>query len=274
MSDVRDDVPSAPSAEPTPQGPTAQVTSPAGAQVPPDRPVENLKAEFDRKFGKTQQQLDAILQHLSAMRAPAPPVAPVTAGAEPTDDDLFAAASQGDKQAFRVWTERIAERKAREIQGTQQRTNLVTAQLQALTQRYPVLNDGAHPLTQTVQRAYQLLLQNGYAQGPATLLEAAKTAIADSPDLIHELYTQSTPPQAPHRPPTASRGQSGVMGASSRADSTPRSTPKAISPEKRALAARMGIADPAAAEARFLKRREEGRSHIGAVGSLLDTEDM
>ena len=274
MSDVHEDVPSVSSTEPTPQDPTAQVTSPAEDRVHQDRPVENLKAEFDRKYAKVQERLDAALQHIAALR-PQQPVTPVvTTATEPTDADLWSAAQQGDQRAFQVWTERIAERKARDIQQTQQRVNLVTAQLQALTQRYPVLNDGSHALTQTVQRAYQLLLSNGYPVGPATLLEAAKTAIADPPDLISELYTQTAQTRETTRATATSRSQSGVMGASSRADATPRHTPRAISPEKKALAERMGIKDPAAAEARFFKRRADGRSHIGAVGSLLDTEDM
>ncbi len=274
MPDLEDVVTPAPSADPivAPVEPTAQVTGTQDTPHP-DRPVDNAVAEFNRKFTKLQSQLDAVIQY-TASQQPARVSAPVSQPATVTDDDLWSLAQQGDRQAFNTLQERTADRRIQAVMGTQHRQQIVTSQLQALTHKYPVLNDGSHPLTQTVQRAYQIMTQQGYAPGPATLLEAAKTAIADSPDIVSELYTQGATVRDQVRQSATTRSQSGVMGASPRQDAAPRQATKTASKEELALAKRMGIKDIAGAKARFLQRQEDGISRLGAVGGLVNTEDL
>lgn len=270
-------VETAPPAATTEVNPEAQVTSPQPETAQADRPVENLKGEFDRKFTKLQSQLDQAIQ-LIVQGQQVRQTPPIEKGVL-SDEELWASAQQGDRTAFEEYQRRIADRQVDQRLATNRRTDLVTTQLQVLVNRYPALNDGNHPLTMKTQQAYQALVQNGYAVGPATLLEAAKTAIADSPDIVSDLYTRSAQTREQGRQSATARAQGGVMGAQSRSTPAPRGNDqsKAITPEDRALAKRMGITTDEKikqAKARFLQRNAEGTSNLGAVGGYVNTEDL
>ena len=232
------------------------------------RTLENLAAEMHRRDEARQKQLDSVLAWIGsqgAQQRPQPQAAPQSQ--EPSDDDLWALAQQGDRQAFETYQRRIARREVQQASGAQNRTNLVSAQLNALVNRYTVLRDPSHPLTQTVQQAYALLVNAGYAQGPETLLEATKTAIADRPDLITEIYSQAPQAREQTRQSASTRAQSGVTGSTVRQGSAPAPQARITSEEAR-LAERMGVKDPKASKARFLKRQESGQSNLGAVGGF------
>jgi hypothetical protein len=159
---------------------------------------------------------------------------------------------------------RISAREYEARQQTTGRQNLVEVQLAALAQKYPVLNDTSHPLTQKAQTAYQLLVNAGYPANRATLLEAAKTAIADSPELVSDIYSQGAQAREHARQSGVRTAQSGVTGATYRQDPAPRreGSVRDVSGPEADLARRMGIKDPKGAKERFLKRQEAGQSTI------------
>ena len=242
----------------------------SGAQVPHDRPVENVMAEFNRKYARQQQQLEAVIQWIATQQQVPTPIV-TQANGELTDEDLWRQAQQGDRKAFEMYQERIADRRLEKKSTIQTRAQMVQAQLQIIGQRYPVLADPQHPLSQTAQMAYHLLTQNGYPPGPETQLEALKTAITDRPDLIAELQSQNTRVQDATRQSATRTAQSGVMGSTVRQSAPQTGKPPAtrVSEAERALAQRMNISDPAKAKERFLKRQEEGKSKLGAVAGFL-----
>ena len=206
--------------------PAPPEVAPAAAEPTPvqERPIENLAAEMNRKFEKFQRQMEAMSQYLASNQSRTPePAAPKQ---DVTDDDLWRLAQQGDRNAFDVYMQRIASRTAQtQFQGAR-RESTVDAQLVALGQKYPVFNDGAHPLTQTVQMAYQLLLQQGYPVGKVTMLDAMKTAIADRPDLVADLQSQVGIAREGARQSASRVAQAGQMGAAHRESPAPTSTIK------------------------------------------------
>lgn len=253
-------------------------TAPVTAEQGSDRPEKNWVAEFKRKQERQAQQLDAVLQWIATQQQPqrvTPAPQPAAASGQVSDDDLWAAAQGGDRQAFELYQQRIADRRISEQLTAQNRQQLVMGQLNALVGRYPVLRDPSHPLTQTVNQAYALLVQQGYPTGQATLLEAAKTAIADRPDLVAELHTAGAQAREQSRRTATQTAQAGVTGASHRQDASPRQgNVRQITRDEAALARRMGVSDPAKAKERFLKRQEAGQSALGAVSGYINAEDL
>jgi len=220
--------------------------------------------EFGRRMGKLETRLETMLQYIAAqqMQAQQAPQRPTQGSA--TDDELWQRAQAGDREAFEQWTDRRAEAKLRQQQQTTGRQNLVEVQLTALAQKYPQLNDSGHPLTQKAQTAYQLLVNAGYPANRATLLEAAKTAISDSPDIVADIYSQGSVAREHARQSGVRSAQSGVTGASYRNEPAPRreGSVRDVSGPEADLAKRMGIKDPKGAKERFLKRQESGQSTI------------
>ena len=241
------------------------------ADSPTDgRTQDQMFRELQRRDQERQKQLDQVLAYLVSgqqqRQAPA-----VERKAPPTDEELWAQAQQGDRIAFEEYQGRIAERKIAQHAGVTRNAQVVNGQLNALVNKYPVLNNPQHPLAQTTQQAYQLLLQNGYPAGPATLLDAAKTAIAERPDLIAEQYAQAGNAREQSRQDGTRRASSGQMGGT-RQDA-PRTAQTKVTPEQQALANRMGVKDPAGAVARFRKRQDAGQSSFGAVAAFIPEED-
>jgi hypothetical protein len=245
--------------------------SPAG-----DRTQDQMFRELQRRDQERQKQLDQVLAYLvSGQQQRQAGTSQTTPKAPPTDEELWAQAQQGDRIAFEEYQGRIADRRIAQNSGVTRNQQMVTGQLTALVGKYPMLNNPAHPLAQTMQQAYQLLLQNyGYPAGQATLLEAAKTAIADRPDLVAEAYTQTAQAREQVRQDGTRRAQSGQMGATHRQDSRTNAGQPKVSPEQAQLAARMGIKDPAGAMARFRKRQEGGQSSFGSVAAFIPEEDQ
>lgn len=250
---------------------TSPKTEPAGQTPPsvPDRSTEQMFRELQRRDQERQKQIDAVLSWIQtsgqATRTQPAPASVDPSHAEPTDDDLWTLAQNGDRQAFELYQRRIAQRELKTQTQQQSRANVIVAQIQALTNRYPVLRDPSHALTQTVQQAYTLLVQAGYGQDSSTLLEAMKTAIADRPDLIAELHGQAARAREHSRLSTTTRAQSGMMGSSPR-QSTQEPVERQPSQEEIRLASRMGVKDIKKAKDAFMKRQETGRSSLGAIG--------
>ena len=119
-------------------------------------------------------------------------------------------------------------------------------------------------------QALDLLTQRGYPASQATYLEAVKTAIADRPDIVAELYTQGARAREGAR--RVSAGNSGVTGATVRQDDPQQAGTIRVTPEQAAIAKRMNIKDPAKALQNFVKRQETGESRFGAVANLASGE--
>lgn len=243
-----------------------------------DRPVQNIVAEFNRKLGKTESELnrkiDAVLQYLaSGQQTPARPTPP-QGNAEVTDEDLWRLAQQGDRMAFEEYQRRIAAREFQQRSQVERAQSTVVSQLNTLVAKYPVLRDASHPLTQHSHQAYQLLVQNGRPATQATLLEAALTAIADRPELVSEMYSQGGQAREQVRQTATSRAQAGATGATYRRETPKPQQGPQVSDASADLARRMGIKDPKAAKERFLKRQEEGRSSFGSVAAFIPEGDI
>lgn len=231
--------------------------------VPPgDRPIENLKGEFDRKFGKVQQTLDQVMQILAlqAQQQQAPRPAPTK---ELSEDDLYTLATQGDKVALREYNRRIAAEEYQKQFSQTSRQQTVRNQIVALQQKYPAFNDASNPLTQTFNQAYQLMLRGGYAQSEETLLDAMKTAIAERPDLVADMYSQSARAQEQQRRSATQVSAAGQTGASHRATSP--SQKLKTSAENLAALQKMGNKDPEGAIKRLYERQAAGKSSVSPM---------
>ena len=262
----------------SPAGEQAEVTTDAtvtGDQGS-DRPVQNVVAEFNRKFAKTQQKLDTVLQWIASQAVtPQAPRQPAVDKTQVSDEDLWALAQQGDRQAFETYQERIADRRIKQESTTQNKARFVQNQLAVYAGKYPVLNNPQHPLTQHVTAVYQALLGNGYVQGQETLLEAIKLGVADRPDLIAAEYNAGSQAREGVRRSATQTAQSGVTGVSHRQQpSNPQNQAKTLTPDQRALAKRMGIKDPAKAVKNFLQRQEDGQSSLGGVRAFVNDDEL
>lgn len=219
-----------------------------------DRPVQNVVAEFNRKFGKLQQQMETLMQIVATQQG-----APKTATpgkADPTDDELWSLAQQGDRSAFELYMRRIAEQSGQSQVRALEKQRTVESQLAILATRYPVFNDAAHPLTQQANSVYAMLVAQGEPAGRTTLLEAIKTAIADRPDLVAEIH-QRTAPASLRR----DRAQAGVTGTTVREEPVT-TKQRALTANQAALAQRMGVKDPSKAMERFQRRQDAGQSSV------------
>lgn len=258
----------------------------ADAQVT-DRPVQNIIGEFNRKIGKIQERfeqarqedsrkMDAILQYLaSASQTQTRQVDPTQGNRALSKEELWALAQQGNRQAFEEYQRQIAAEQYQQQSQVDRKQTMVQNQLQALVNKYPVLRDSANPLTQHAHQAYQLLVNNGYPANQETLLEAAKTAIADRPDLVSEIYNQGSQARESQRQNASQRAQAGVTGATSRrADPQAQQRQVKVTDASVDLAKRMGVKDPKGAKERFLKRQESGQSSFGSVAAFIPESDI
>ena len=243
-------------------------------QLPADRPVQNVMGEFNRRFGAIDQKLNALTGYLAEKEAaaaqPPPPSPKGTSFATMTDDELWDLAKAGNKEAFDAHQDRRSAQTYQRMRGHEQHQDLVTGQTQIIHQKYPVLANPQHPLTQTAQAAYHLLQKRGYPATPATYLEAVKTAVVDRPDLVTEMHTQGARAREGAR--RVSAGNSGVTGATVRQDDPQTEGRIRVTPEQSAIAKRMNVKDPAAAIGRFIKRQETGESRFGAVANSIPQE--
>lgn len=246
------------------------------AQAPDDRPLKNIMAEFNRKFSKQQDQINAVLTYLASQTPQQQPAQMHVASRDgrTTKEELFARAQQGDQGAFEQYQKLIADECIYQAQARQSQTAIIERQLQAIMARYPVLGDPSHPLRQTVDTAYALLVQNGYPATRATLLDAAKTAIADRPDLVSELHQSGAQAREGARRTASQFAQSGVTEASHRSTPAAPASKVRISDREARMAKDMGITDPAKAKERFLQRQKDGQSNLGGIGAFVREEEL
>ncbi len=236
------------------------------ASEPTERPIENLKGEFDRKFTKVERQLQEIAATLAAFQAPKPEPTPAP---EYTDQQLLELANAGNAAAHAEYVRRLVERQVAQQTQAAQQTQMVQTQLQSLYARYPQLSDPTQPLTQAALQAKVALVRNGYpAQSAATDLEAIKLAIVDHPGLAQPA---AAAPLSGGRVPSP---QQGIDGATPRRPAPTTPTQRPLSQKEREIAARMNIKDPAEALKRFEKRQADGRSSVSPLIAQIVREDM
>src|SRR5215475_15033033 len=130
----------------------------------PDRSIENMFREMQRKQQESQRQVDAVLAWIGAQAQQQRPQ-PQTQHAEVTDEDLWTAAQQGDRAAYDQYHQRLYNRQFQQQQAVVNRSQAIAVQIQALSNRYPSLRDEQHPLKQLTNQAYIALVQRGYPQG-------------------------------------------------------------------------------------------------------------
>ncbi len=222
--------------------------------------------EFGRRMKKMDERLEQMFAAITTQQQRFTPQPPAYAqpGQPNVKEDLWARAQGGDRDAFEQYQRIIAREEYVKEQTQLGQKNYVEVQLAELSKLYPALNDSSHPLTQKAQLAYQLLVNSGKNADRATLLEAAKTAIADSPQLIAEMYSQGGAARERARANGVRSAQSGVTGVTYRQD-PPRPAQGAVKELTQAevdLAKRMGVKDPKGAKERFLKRQQSGQSSI------------
>lgn len=239
-------------------------------------PAENLQGEFNRKFGKLQAQLDQVMAYMMTQSQQPQVVQAVPQPGFVSDDELWTKAQQGDREAFIEHQRRITQREMAQTQTVQNVVNLVDRQLGVLFQKYPVLRDATHPLTQAANTAYSVMIQNGYPANRATALDAAKTAIADNPQLVAEFANQGSMASEQSRRSATQVARAGVTGATHRQQPTQptQGATKPVTTDEARLAQRMGIKDPAKAKERFQKRQDEGKSSLGAVAAFVNAEEF
>ena len=246
----------------------------------PQRTIDNVYGEFNRKFGRIETMVENMAQVMLALQQNSQPAvkspAPGNQG-QRSMEELYQAAASGDRAAYDEYHTRLAAQQYEQRSLQDRKAQMVTTQLNTLVGKYPVLRDANHPLTQAAHQAYAIMTQNGYPADTSTLLEAAKTAIADRPDLVSEIYAQPAQNREQVRQTATLRAQTGVMGGSVRQDSTPpagASNVKPLTPAEIALARRMGVKDPLGAKERFLKRQEMGQSSLGSVSAFVNDKDF
>ena len=259
---MSDDLQDVNTAEPSAADPgVAPVT--ATPVMPTDRPEVNVLAEMNRKYARLENQIGQVMTLLSQQaQQPATP-----ARGQATDEELWSLAQQGDRGAFEMYQERIADRRFQARFAEKNQEALVDQQLSALASRYPVFNDTSHPLTLRVQSAYQLMVGRGYQPGKQTMLDAMKTAIADSPDLVAEIHGRGDAARAS----ATRRAQAGQTGATVR-DSAPTRQTTQVTAQQNRLAKAYGVKDAGKAIENFKKRQESGQSQLGMVANAINEE--
>lgn len=240
-----------------------QGAAPGNAEQEARQPEYVTAGEFKRRFGRLEDQLNTAIQYMAVARQPAQQ-APQQRSAAPTDEELWSQAQQGDRLAFEEYQGRIAERKIAQARAAQTGNELVTGRLNALRAKYPVLDDGSHPLTQVMNSNLQSLLAAGYPRNQATLLEAANMAITDRPDLVSDLYSQGARANEHSRQSATRSAQSGMTTGSPRQEPIRQGNVRELSDKEMDLARRMGLTPEKAkgAKERFLKRQQQGLSTI------------
>lgn len=248
-------------------------TTPAVAAQSPS--LDAVTSEFNRRFGTLDDRLNTVVQYIASKETqPQPQPPPQTQSQDPMDQ-LWQRAQQGDKQAFDQWVTTRTQQTIQQNQAYQADENITDGQLKILLQRYPALNDATNPLTQAANLAFQLMTRNGKPANKATLLDAAKTAIADRPDLVAQMHVSAVRERS--RQGSMRQGQMGAGYRDAEPGQLPAGRKLQVSPESMKLAKRMGIDTPEKAlkaKQRFLERQESGQSSLGAVAAFVREDEF
>ena len=259
MTDVKDD----PSPSPDPDNTDQSPVSDGESGFPADRPIENYKAEMDRKVESIRQSISELAGVVAASVAANRRVQETPAGtvASMSDEDLLRAANAGHAEATVLLSQRVAQREGEARSQAERAQAAIMQRIMQLVQMYPAFQDTASPLYTAAQQEKLALVQMGYnAADPNVTLSAMQNAVVNNPDVASgtrgvagELSRQSS----------VAAGQM-AAGTGSRSGRRASSGEEVINLSQKALdiAARMGIKDPKGAMKRFNKRSAEGRTQV------------
>lgn len=243
--------------------------------------LDAVTAEFNRKFGTLDDRLNTVVQYIASRdQQPQVQQAPPPSGNQDPMDQLWQRAQQGDKQAFDQWVTTRAAQTVQQQQHAQNEENVINGQMRILLQRYPALNDATNPLTQKANLAFQLMTRNGRPANIATLLDATKTAIADSPELVTQMHASTARERA--RRGAVNQGQMGAGYRDAEPGQLPAGRKLQVSPDAMKLARRMGMQGDdktvyekaLKAKQRFLERQDHGLSQLGAVAAMVREDEF
>lgn len=243
--------------ETTPEVTPAPVPEPV-AQAPAQSPSAFNAEEAFRSLERNLLTLATQIQGIQ-QQAPLP-----TSDKEPTDQELWSLAQQGNQHAFELYQERIADRRFNKRFGEHQSGQSVQTQLNALVAKYPEFADPNHQITQRAQAFKQALVRMGEpANSPKTDLDAMLRAVADSREII-----------APRQPVHAARSAAPQHFAPSHQTQQSAPRPEAVSEADAKLAKQYGVRDAAKAKSRFWERQANGQSSISpTVIAALDVAE-
>lgn len=236
--------------------------------LPTDRPVENIYAEWNRKFSEQNQRLDQLMAILASQPQP---VQPNPTNRDYTDEQLAELARAGSIEAQMKLQERIAQRTTQAVVATHTQVQMAQSRLASLYSKYPQLQNSSDPLTVEAMKIKYRLVQSGRPQvSPDTDLEAIKDAIADFPHLINRGQVQ---PSEFNRQAQA-RPQSAMDGGTTRQTKPSNAKPgkKITDPKVLAIAQRMGV-NPDEAMARFEERQKKGQSSVSPMVHMIVREE-
>lgn len=233
---------------------------PVATPEPAPEPIFNAKESFE----KLERMLYTVAGQLQNIQQPA--AAPVKEPEEMRDEELWSLAQQGNRQAFEMYQQRIADRQFDKRFGAVQQNQGVQQQIAYLVKEYPEFTDPNHALTQRARAFKQVQVQMG--ESPNSLqtdLNAMLRAVADSRAIIA--------PKAPTMP-ARSASASGHLAPSHQQVPSPTTPAEKVSPDEAALAKRMGIKDASKAKQRFNERQANGLSSVSpTIIAALDVMD-
>ena len=258
-----DDVQPGPS--PDPQLPADGVT----ADSPPvtgdgggDRPIENVKAEFDRKYSGLQQMVEGIalaVAQMASQRQMPPQVVSGTQGV-PTDQELLEAARAGNADAGVALNQRIAQREVEARMQFEKQAQNSQSRILQLANTYPDFQNPQSELFAAARAEKNSLIQQGWhPQSWDTTLTAMQNAVLNNPQMVRASSTVGEL----NRQSAVSAGQ--APRASGRSGGPAKPATQELSPEALALSKRMGVKDPVGALKRFKERQAAGRSEISPL---------
>ena len=232
--------------------------------APDNRPAQNVlgeikrtQREFETKIQRQLADIAAMLQQRPAAPAPITP----TPGSEYTTEQLAQLSAAGNAEATRILIQRGVQEESEKKFAAWTQQQQVQGALSQILARHPVLTDASHPLTQAVYQARQTFLQNGWAPGPATDLEAIKATFLQSPHLVPQPTSAAQASDAARR--AAVTPQQAMDGAAPRR-SPQQTRPQGAPMDKKLMdiAKRMDVKDPAGSLKRFQERQNQNRSLV------------
>lgn len=240
-------------AETQTEGSTTQVQEVVTATPTIADVITQIQA-LQQENARLSQQVQSVGMQVIQQPLPAEP----KAAGDLTDEQLWGLAQQGNRQAFEMYQERIADRRFEQKFRGEQQGAVVRSQLAALYAAYPELRDPQHPLTQRAVAFKNVLISMGEpGNASKTDLDAILRAVADSRAML-----------ARPAPGTSAARQTSVGGQIA-ATPAPSARLAAVEPEvseaAKALASRMGIKDPGGAMKRFEERQKKGLSSVSPL---------
>jgi hypothetical protein len=169
----------------------AELTEMTPSEPKPERPIENLRGEFDRKFRSLQGDMNEIKSMLKQSSVAA---APVTEGSPTADLDRMPIAKlqelrgtlqpEQQTQLDGYLTVRVAREAARqEVAAVNQTQSFESRRTQAAAQamaRYPDISDDGSDFARRVEAKLASLGQDYVARNPRAVLDAANEVAVET----------------------------------------------------------------------------------------------